>query len=313
MQAETGLIFDIQGYSVHDGPGTRTLIFLNGCPLRCTWCANPEGQKIRQCLMYKPQFCKSCPLRCVDSCPAHAVTRSSGENGLVQFDRSLCDLCGSMECLKSCYMRALQRSGKWYGVEEVMAILGRDRDYWGPKGGVTLSGGEPLMQNQFATALLRRCHESFIDTCVETSGHVSRKVLQEVAQYVQWFFIDVKHMDPARHRDGTGVGNQTILDNIRWLCSNQWSGRLLLRMPVIPGFNDTEQNAEATLAFLKECGLNEINLLPFHRLGASKHSQLGSRYEFEEQAAMKPEELEPLAAIYRRAGVQCYLGSDTPF
>jgi len=140
-----------------------------------------------------------------------------------------------------------------------------------------------------------------------------RPVLEEVAQYVQWFFIDVKHMDPERHREGTGVDNRLILDNIRWLCGSGWRGRLMLRVPVIPGFNDTEQNAEATLNFLQECGLTEINLLPFHRLGASKHSQLGLHYAFEEQPAMKPEELEALATIYRRAGVQCYLGSATPF
>jgi pyruvate formate lyase activating enzyme len=120
-------------------------------------------------------------------------------------------------------------------------------------------------------------------------------------------------MDPERHREGTGVDNSTILDNIRWLATSGWQGRLLLRMAVIPGFNDSEENARATLNFMKDCGLKEINLLPFHRLGASKHNQLGRKYEFEAQPATKPDELRPLADIYSKEGVQCYLGSDTPF
>lgn len=310
---DKGLIFDIQGHSVHDGPGTRTLLFLSGCPLRCEWCANPEGQKIRQRMMFKDQFCKNCPKRCVPACPRYAVRPVADGVPLVSFDREQCNVCDSHECIKVCYMRALQMSGRWYTVDEIMSILNRDRYYWGPKGGVSLSGGEPLLQKQFAVELLRQCHESYIGACVETSGYVPRQTLEEVAPYVQWFFIDVKHMDPARHVEGTGVDNETILNNIRWLAASDWGGRLLLRMPVIPGFNDTFENAKATAAFMKECGLQEINLLPFHRLGASKHHQLGTEYRFEPIPATKPEQLTPLAEIYKAAGLRCYLGSNTPF
>ena len=313
---ETGLIFDIQGHSVHDGPGTRTLIFLSGCPLHCAWCSNPEGQQLRQSLMFKAQFCKDCPRRCVDACPKHAVRAidSNGDGiGLVTIDRTQCDECDSLECVKVCYMRALQLSGKWYTVDEIMAILNRDRYYWGPQGGVSLSGGEPLVQRRFAVELLRRCQAAYIHTCVETSGYVGRQTLEEAARYVQWFFIDVKHMDPVCHREGTGVDNGIILDNIRWLAKSGWPGRLMLRMPVIPGFNNTDRNAEATAGFMKECGLREINLLPFHRLGASKHEQLGRPYEFKDQPATNPEELQPLAAIYEKHGLTCYVGSNTPF
>lgn len=308
-----GLIFDIQAYSVHDGPGTRTLIFFDGCPLRCSWCANPEGQEMRQRMMHKAQFCKNCPRRCVDACPVHAVHPKEEGPGLVVFDRARCDACEKRECMAVCYMQALQISGKWYSVDDLMKILNRDRFYWGSQGGVTLSGGEPLMQKQFVVELLRRCREDFITSCVETSGYVARDTLEAVMPYVQWFFVDIKHMDSRRHREGTGVGNETILSNIRCLAGSGWPGRLLPRMPVIPGFNDSEENARATAAFLKECGLREINLLPFHRLGASKHRQLGMEYAYEDQAATKPEELKPLAAIYEEQGMSCYLGSATPF
>jgi len=311
---EKGLIFDIQGHSVHDGPGTRTMIFMSGCPLRCEWCANPEGQKIRRQLMFKEQFCKSCPKRCIEACHQQAVHSSEDGAPLVVFDRERCNICEAYECLKVCYMRALQMSGRWYTVDEVMSILNRDRYYWGEKGGVTLSGGEPLMQKQFVVELLRRCHEAYIEACVETSGYVSQQTLDAVLPYVQWCFIDVKHMDSRRHREATGMDNETILNNIRWLASNHnWVGRLMLRMAVIPGFNDSAENAQATASFMKECGLDEIGLLPFHRLGASKHQQLGTKYKFEHLPATKLEELSSLAEIYKAEGIKCYLGSDTPF
>jgi pyruvate formate lyase activating enzyme len=308
-----GMIFDIQGHSVHDGPGTRTLIFLSGCPLHCTWCANPEGLKYRQRLMFKEQFCKGCPRRCLDACPYKAVQPIENGPGLVAFDRSKCERCDSRECIDVCYMRALQLSGKLYTVDEIMAILNRDRYYWGPKGGVTLSGGDPLMQGKFVTELLRRCNEAYINVCIETTVNIPRKTLEAVAPYVQWFFIDVKNMDSARHKEFTGVGNELILDNIRWLATGGWDGKILLRMPVIPGFNDTVENAQATAEFMKSIGLREINLLPFHRLGASKYQQLGLKYAYDDQPARNPEDLKPLAAIYEAQGLKCYLGSNTPF
>jgi len=170
-----GLIFDIQGYSVHDGPGTRTLIFLSGCPLRCAWCANPEGQKIRHSLMYKPQLCTGCPRRCADACPAHAIIPRSEGEGLVKFDRRLCDTCDSMECLKSCYTRALQRSGRWYTVDEVMAVLNRDRDYWGPEGGVTLSGGNGSLPRRCSSAAVNRSSAPVLRAAGTSCGLCSKK------------------------------------------------------------------------------------------------------------------------------------------
>lgn len=308
-----GLIFDIQGHSIHDGPGTRTLVFLSGCPLRCKWCSNPEGLLLRQRLMYKLVLCRNCPARCVPACPKGAVRESENGGPLVGFDRLQCDGCDSMECVKSCYTGALQLSGKWYSVDELMRIFNRDRCYWGEQGGITLTGGEPLLQHEFVLQLLARCQEAYIDICVETSAHVPRILLEAVLPYIQWLFVDIKHLDRAKHLAGTGVSNDLILDNVRWLAKTSWQGRMMLRMPVVPGFNDDVANAEQTAAFLAEIGQCEINLLPFHRLGTSKYEQLGMSYEFAEQTGMAQESLESLALIYRQRGIACHLGANTPF
>ena len=308
-----GLIFDIQGHSIHDGPGTRTLVFLSGCPLRCKWCSNPEGLLLRRRLMYNSRLCRNCPARCVSACAAGAVKTVAADRGLVEFERSLCDRCDTMQCIDACYGGALQTSGKWYTVDELMSIFRRDRNYWGAQGGVTLTGGEPLMQQAFVVDLLERCHEAYIDTCVETCAHVPRVVLQAVLPHLQWLFIDIKHMNAAKHRECTGVSNEQILDNIRWVKSANWIGHLVLRMPVVPGFNDGLDNAQSTATFLSEIGQNEIHLLPFHCLGSSKYEKLGLPYDYAEQATTPPESLQFLAEVYRQRGMTCYVGADTPF
>lgn len=307
-----GLIFDIQGHSIHDGPGARTLVFLSGCPLRCRWRSNPEGMALNRRVMFKERLCKGCPGRCVSACPQHAVQLPP--DGLpVVFDRSHCDTCESLDCTKVCYTGALEISGKWYTVADLMRIFNRDRCYWGPQGGITLTGGEPLLQEEFVTNLLKQCQQAYVDTCVETSAYVPRRVLQAALPYVHWLFVDLKHMDASKHAQATGVPNDIILENLRWLAISGWPGRLVLRMPVIPGFNDDFANAEATAAFLHEIGQSEINLLPFHRLGASKYEQLGIAYDYAGQPALTTESLDELAAAYRRLGITCHLGAETPF
>lgn len=307
-----GLLFDIQGHSIHDGPGTRTLVFLSGCPLRCKWCSNPEGLLLRQRLMYKPRLCKGCPARCVPACPHSAIELSRG--GLpVVLDRTRCAVCDALDCNRVCYTGALQTSGRWYTVRDLMGVFNRDRCYWGSEGGITLTGGEPLMQEEFSLSLLKHCQQAYIDTCVETSAYVPRRVLQAALPYVHWLFIDLKHMDPAKHSQATGVPNDIILENIRWIAISGWPGRLVVRMPVIPGFNDDAANAQATATFLREIGHSEINLLPFHRLGASKYEQLGMTYEYADQAAPDADSLAGLSSVYRQHGITCHVGADTPF
>ncbi len=313
--AETkGLIFDIQGHSIHDGPGTRTVIFMSGCPLRCKWCCNPEGQLLHSRLLYKVDLCRNCSSNCVEACPQGAARLSADNTGSpILFDRSKCDRCDSLECVKVCYRQALQASGKWYTVDELMRLLNRDRCYWGTSGGVTLSGGEPLLQHDFMLNLLQCCHAAYISAGVETNGYVPQSALQSILPFVQWLFIDLKHMDSAKHVEGTGVPNELILDNIRWIQSSGWPGRMIIRSPLIPGYNDTAENAQATASFLTQVGLTEINVLPFHRLGASKYEQLGMPYDYAGQGLQSPTILESLAQVYRAQGITCYVGAETPF
>lgn len=309
-----GLIFDIQGHSVHDGPGSRTLVFMSGCPLRCAWCCNPEGMQVRQRVMYKAQKCVHCPKRCVDACLRHAISASGeGEDAPVSIDRVRCEGCTSFECVASCYMQALQLSGKWMTGDELMRMFDRDRAYWGGEGGVTFSGGEPLLQKDFVIPMLRRCQDSYIHTTLETSSYVPTDHLLEALKYTNFLFTDIKHMNHARHKEGTGVPNALILHNLRAIAESKWDGRIVIRCPIVPGFNDGVENAEATATFMRDLDFNEINLLPFHRLGNSKYEQLGMTYAYAEQPAMAPEALQDLKAAYEAKGITCYLGSDTPF
>lgn len=313
VPATKGLIFDIQGHSVHDGPGTRTVVFMSGCPMRCKWCANPEGQLLRPRLMYKSTFCTTCPFRCIEACRKGAISPSKVGRPPIILDRNACDSCETMYCTKVCYMQALQVCGRWYTVEELIRLLNRDRCYWGPAGGVTLSGGEPLVQQDFVRDLLKHCNDAYISACVETTAYVPRSALQSVLPFVQWLFIDIKHMDSTKHIEGTGVPNKRILDNIRWLTSSGWPGRMIIRVPLIAGYNDTAENARATANFLRQLDLHEVNLLPFHRLAGSKYDQLDMAYDFAECRKDGPASVESLAQIFRTRGIACYLGSDTPF
>ncbi len=308
-----GLIFDIQGHSITDGPGTRTLVFMSGCPLRCKWCSNPEGLLLRPRLMYRAQLCNRCPIRCVEACPKGAARPSGRLAPPVLFNRDVCDSCDNMECLKVCYRQALQPSGNWYTVGELMRVFKRDCSYWGQEGGITFTGGEPLLQKDFLMEVLQSCTDACISACVETNAYVPWPVLNSVLPIIDWLFIDIKHMDSARHADATGVPNEPILENIRHVASTAKRPRTVIRVPVIPGFNDMVENMEATARFVKEVGLSEINLLPFHRLGASKYTQLGLTYDYAETAIQPVENLDLLAAACVNQGVSCYLGADTPF
>jgi pyruvate formate lyase activating enzyme len=309
---ESGLIFDIQGYSVHDGPGCRTLVFLSGCPLRCAWCANPEGQLLRPRLMVRQAKCAHTHYRCVSACPHHAARLDSG-NIYPAFDRAMCDRCGTLDCVQSCLHEALIVAGRFYNVDDLMRILGRDQGYWGDRGGVTFGGGEPLVQAEFLLAVLRRCRSAYIHTAIETCAHVDRDVLMQALEWADWLFADIKHMDSAEHSRGTGAGNELILDNIRAVASAGWDGRLIIRVPLVPGFNDAAENLLAIAEFVAGLSLREVNLLPFHRLGASKYEQLGLAYAFAEVAAPTAESVHAARGIFEAAGLQCYVGSDTPF
>lgn len=306
------LIFDIQGFSVHDGPGCRTTVFLAGCPLSCKWCANPEHYIAQPHLMFSERVCKwsSGCRACVGRCPKEGLVFTD-KGPSVRWD--ICRQCQTHECTAVCASQALRVCGRYYSVSELMDILKRDFNNWGSEGGVTFSGGEPFGQSEFLYEMLKCCRRTQIHTAVETSAYVPQEIFLRLMENVDFAFIDLKHMDESRHREGTGVSNQLILHNIEALSRSSWKGRTVLRTPVIGGFNDSDENAGMTIDFMKRHGLFEINLLRFHRLGLTKWEQLGKNYPYASGGEVTDEKMYRLQQLYLDEGILCYLGETTPF
>ncbi len=277
-----GIVFDIQKYSTHDGPGIRTVVFLKGCPLRCLWCCNPESQRTFPELEYRYQKCIKCG-ECAAACPKLVITVSEGQQ-CNQIDRTLCDHCGI--CAEHCPTGALRIVGRWMSVDEVLAQVQKDRDYYRRSGGgITLSGGEPFLQGKFAIEILENCYRRNIHTAVETTGNVEWTVLRQAADYTDLFLYDLKHMDSQIHKTLTGVSNDQILENLRRLTEH--GSRIIIRIPVIPGLNFQRENLRMLAAFLQDTTVREIHLMPFHQLGKDKYKRLGRDYALPEKKALR--------------------------
>ena len=277
-----GTVFDIQKYSTHDGPGIRTVVFLKGCPLRCLWCCNPESQHTFPELEYRYQKCIKCG-KCIIVCPRHAITIFEGQR-CNQIDRTVCDNCGI--CTEHCFVGALRMVGKQMSVEEVVAQVQRDRDYYRKSGGgITLSGGEPFLQEEFAIGILKNCYKRNINTAVETTGNTKWRILEQAAEYTNLFLYDLKHMDPQIHKTLTGVSNDLILENLRRLIKH--GSRIIIRIPVIPGLNFQKENLRMLAAFLQDTAVREIHLMPFHQLGKDKYKRLGRAYALPDKKALR--------------------------
>jgi len=306
----TGLLFDIQGFSVFDGPGCRTVIFLKGCPLRCGWCSNPESVLSLPEIMYYQSEC----LRdyfCFDSCPYHAISVNS-QNGFISIDRTKCFRCNSVNCVKACPHQALRQVGYYITVEKLMKKIQRDRQYWGAGGGITLSGGEPLFQAEFAIEILKRCYDSYIHTALETCGYVPYKVYEGALNYIDWLFFDIKHINSQIHQYGTGVPNELILENATKIAT-QRNFRMIIRKTIVPGFNDSSENIAATAEFMRRIGLEEINILPLHHLGFSKYESLEKKYSYLNIKPPSVEKMAEIKKIFEAYSIKCYIGSYTPF
>ncbi|MBU1096462.1 MAG: glycyl-radical enzyme activating protein [Bacteroidetes bacterium] len=305
-----GLIFDVQGHSVHDGPGTRTTVFFNGCPLDCIWCCNPEGLFHQPVMMYKETKCKHCG-KCIAACPHHAIKVVDGK---LKHNREFCDVCKTLDCVKTCFYEASDISGKYYTIDELMKIFKRDRQFWGSKGGVSLSGGEPLLQKEFILSLLKECKKSYIHVSVETTSCLATDYFMEAMNYIEWVFTDIKHMNSNEHKKLTGVGNELILKNIKTLAEKEdWNGFIVPRIPIIPGKNDSTKNIRETARFVNEIGLEVINILPFHRLGESKYRQIGRKYQFAEQIPPTETHMLKIKNMIEEEGLICFVGYETPF
>jgi len=275
----TGTIFNIQKYSVHDGPGIRTIVFLKGCPLSCQWCSNPESQSMKPQPAYNQGRCigtDKCD-RCIAACPRGAV--SKGQDGLLVIERQDCASCETLDCAAACPSQGIIVYGQIRSVKDILDAVEEDAIFYSRSGGgMTLSGGEPLMQAEFALALLREARKRRIKTAVETCGNVPWETLRQAAPFLNSVLFDIKTMDSIRHKERTGAGNERILGNLKQLLTEFPGLLVLVRTPVIPGFNNTEQDAEAIGGFLKGHANASYEALPYHRLGTQKYAFLGLEY-----------------------------------
>ena len=287
------IVTNIQGYSIHDGPGIRTVVFLKGCPLRCKWCANPENLEASVQIGFLSNLCTGCG-RCKKVCPHDAIL----SDGARRIDREKCRRCGT--CAEACYYGALVRYGEDRSSEEVFEKVRRDKIFYESSGGgVTVSGGEPLTHAQFVAELFELCRQDGINTCMETCGCVPGAAMELVAPLTDTFYFDLKIMDPQLHRKYTGVDNAQILENARFLAGK--GANILFRQPITPRVNNTEENVRATAEFIKSLGREDlaIQLMPYHRMGTAKYVALDMTYELEELKIMSAAEIDALEAFLK--------------
>lgn len=295
-----GTVFDIQRFSLHDGPGIRTIVFLKGCPLSCVWCSNPESQGSGPVVMYKQDECLHCG-RCAAACKRKAIHLDKK----TLIDRSICTSCG--ECVNACPSGALVMKGRRMTVQQVVKELKKDATtYRRSGGGITLSGGEPLVQQEFAAQLLHACKAQGWHTAIETTGFGSEEAVDRVIPFVDTVLLDIKHMDLEKHKRFTGAANDVILKNAQRISR---ISETVVRVPVIPGFNYSEEELEAIAKFAKTLrGVRTLHLLPYHTFGENKYALLGREYGLSDIKPIKPEELEPYRKVVERHGFQCIIG-----
>jgi pyruvate formate lyase activating enzyme len=298
----TGMIFDVKKFSIHDGPGIRTTVFFKGCPLSCAWCHNPEGITSDRQIMYWDSRCLQCGT-CMNLCSAGAIHAEAG--GFVT-DREICVLCG--ECVAVCPAGAREITGREVTVAEVMADVAKDTIFYDESGGgVTFSGGEPLLQSDFLRALLQTCHEREIHAAVDTTGFAAPAVLDRVSSLVDLFLYDLKLMDDEKHRHYTGVSNALILSNLRRLSAAGHA--IVIRMPIIPGVNDGDENITRTGEFVSSLpNRHRVDILPYHNTAEDKYRRLGGVYRLPGLHAPPPERMDHIAAILCGFGLDVTIG-----
>ncbi|WP_396136471.1 glycyl-radical enzyme activating protein [Clostridium sp. SHJSY1] len=295
-----GLVFDIQRFSVHDGPGIRTIVFLKGCPLSCKWCSNPESQSLKPVIMYQEMNCIHCG-RCIKACKKGAISINNKDF----IDRDICTACG--ECVNVCPASALILKGKKMTVEQVVKELKKDSiNYRRSGGGITLSGGEPLVQSDFSKELLKACKVQGWHTAIETTGYGSVESIEKVFPYIDLALMDIKNMNSNIHKKYTGVSNEIILKNAKRISQIT---KMVVRVPVIPEFNSSEDIIYEICKFAKELNsVNTIHLLPYHTYGENKYKLLGRDYSMNELGNLDEEEVEKLKRIVEGESMNCIIG-----
>ncbi len=287
-----GTVFDIQTYSLHDGPGIRTTVFLKGCPLACLWCQNPESQHHQPEVLFYPERCTGCG-QCVTACPRQAIWIADRKS---HTKRNLCDGCG--KCADICLNAARTLSGRVWSAEDIFNEVKKDEAFYRRSGGgITLSGGEPLAQPEFSTAILSLCKRAGMHTAIETTGMARWGTLKQVLEYVDLLLYDLKHIDSRSHRRCTGIRNDLILENLKRIRTN-FNTPIIARIPIIPGYNADLENIKATARFIvNEIGSDiKVNVLAYHRLGETKYDRLERD---QTRVNINPPTLEQMTAIQK--------------
>ncbi|MBN2317426.1 MAG: glycyl-radical enzyme activating protein [Acidobacteria bacterium] len=313
MQKEiTGKVYDIQGFSVQDGPGIRTTVFMKGCPMRCPWCHSPESQEFHTQLLWMSMKCAGLDLctKCLDACAKGAISPGRiKENAATQeavrhihIDRATCDNCG--DCAEVCYRNALYMCGTDYTVEDLLDRVLKDKPFYEQSGGgVTISGGEPLSQPEFVLRLLERLKECGVHTAVDTTGYAKYDIVKMILPHTDLFLYDLKHMDSRRHKIMTGVPNELILENAQKIAED--GGKIQIRIPIIPDFNDSAGSIRETGAFCQSLGeaVTVIQLLPYHNLGVMKYERIDDSRLVLETAPPSDGKINSLKALLENMGL----------
>ena len=301
MMNSKGTVFNIQRFSLQDGPGIRTTVFLKGCPLKCWWCSNPESQATYPEVAHSTALCVRCG-ECIKTCPNQAISFSSGERG-IRIDRRLCKNCGT--CVNVCYAGAIKVYGKEISVAEVFEEIEKDIAYYkNSDGGVTVSGGEPLAQPDFVISLLKQCQKSGLHTVVDTCGYAKQEVFKTVLRYTDFVFYDLKHANGLTHKKVTEVSNRRILNNLKLVA--QTGMGVIVRIPVISGINDSLEDMTAMAQYVAGLkAIREVNLLPYHRFGVGKYEMLDRAYRLDGTLPPREAQLEELKKVFEACGKEC--------
>lgn len=297
-----GQVFNIMKYAVHDGPGIRTTVFLKGCPLNCWWCHNPESQELKQQLTFFPNRCIGC-MDCISACKENAIT---AVNGTVVTDLNKCKNNG--DCTLVCFAEAREMAGKSMSVDEVVKEVLKDKVFYDESGGgVTFSGGEPLMQSSYLVEILKEFKELGIHTTIDTCGFAPSEVVKEVAKLTDLFLFDLKHMNSEKHEQYTGVSNNLILKNLNML--DKMVKNIIIRIPVIPGFNNSKEELEDFKSYISTLeNVKEVNLLPYHSIGQEKYNRIGKPYKMKGVKEPSEEDMDHAAKLMDGCGVKVKIG-----
>jgi pyruvate formate lyase activating enzyme len=300
-------IIEIERFALHDGPGIRTVVFFQGCPLHCPWCSNPESQKRGTRLMHLKKRCVTCK-QCINTCPDRLI--SFRDDKLI-FNREACTACKT--CARTCPQDAIRFSGEKADIPYIMEIIKRDKEYYANSGGgVTFSGGEAFMQHEALIELVNRCKEEGIHTAVETSGQTGIENITEAYPLIDLFLYDIKHSDKDILKKVTGANLDTILANLDYMAGRDLN-KIIIRIPVIPGFNFYTEEIASVFELALQRQIKEVHLLPFHTLGKDKYEQLGLSYPFSHTKMLTKEDLFPLKKMGERMGLHIPLNSVNPF